>query len=115
MKKIRHTAGDPAVTIRALSEIAAREGWDLDAQLSVDCEDETFYVRGAQMLPNGGVNLDLCHEDEWETIDADPQEARRSLDHLLNMQVVEGRIDPREADLLLEAIAHLADEWRAAS
>lgn len=118
MKKIVHAAsGDTATTIRVLTEIAEDQGWSLDAPLSViepETED-TLYVRGARVLPNGSIDLDLIHEDDCEVRRADPSEARKNLDNLLSMQVVEGRIDPREADRLLEAIARLDDEWRAAS
>ena len=38
-------------------------------------------------------------------------ESREGLDKMLGMLVVEGRVDPREADLLLGAIGRLNEAW----
>ncbi|UAL29114.1 hypothetical protein K8W59_15135 [Nocardioides rotundus] len=39
------------------------------------------------------------------------QESREAVDRLLGMQVVEGRVDADEADLLAEAISRLCETW----
>lgn len=38
-------------------------------------------------------------------------ESRERLDRLLGMLVIEGRLDPREADRLLDVIGQLNEAW----
>lgn len=73
MKVLAHgNDGQEPLTIRYLSLLAEREGWDLDAPITYQDPEEGWYfvARGAQLSEvslgeHRAVDLDFHHEDNW--------------------------------------------------
>lgn len=105
------------MTLRTLVDVAQENNWGLDTRISI-WDPDTGDHFCASIMPGA------FGDDDW-TIDLDGRvggrvvskrtdrayaelhRSREGLDRMLGMLVIEGMLDPREADRPLEAISRL--------
>lgn len=102
--RITEKHGDEPITLRALVEIAENAGWDFDTRLTFfDCALEVErIVRGVACVPGAfgpgdqRIEFNTEHQRKWK--------AEPNAGEMIGDLVREGRLDPRDADRLLEAV-----------